>query len=82
MVHLHPTNKVLLHHVISGDVEVRKSGTNGMLRRRASIGSRRVGAIGLAMCSPRRSLRIQKRKKKRKLMSPPSAQGLLFETGG
>ena len=24
MVHLHPTNKVLLHHVISGDVEVRK----------------------------------------------------------
>ena len=34
MVHLHPTNKVLLHHVISGDVGVKKNGTNGMLRRK------------------------------------------------
>ena len=63
------------------DVGVKKNGTNGMLRRKVSIGSRRVGATGLATCSPRRSLRIQKKKKK-KLRSPPSAQGLLLETEG
>ena len=82
MVHLHPTSKVLLNHVTSGDVGVRKNGTNGMLRRKVSIGSGRVGATGLATRSPRRSLRIQKKKEKRKLRSLPSAQGLLLETEG
>ena len=81
IIHLHPTSKVLLHHVTSGDAGVRKNGTNGMLRRKVSIGSRRAGATGLATFNPRRSLRIQK-KKKRKLRSPPSAQGLLLETEG
>ena len=66
----------------SGDAGVRKNGTNGMLRRKVSIGSRRAGATALSTFSPRRSLRIQKKKKKRKLRSPPSAQGLLLETEG
>ena len=48
IIHLHPTRKVLLHHVTSGDAGVRKNGTNGMLRRKVSIGSRRAGATGLA----------------------------------
>ena len=49
-------------------------------RRKASIGSRRAGAIGLATHSPRSSLRIQKKEKKRtNRRSPPSADDELQE---
>ena len=71
IIYLHPTGKMLLHHVTSGDAGVRKIGTNGMLRRKASIGSRRAGATGLATFSPRRSLRIQKKKKKKRKAEEP-----------
>ena len=48
IIHLHPTSKVRLHPMVVGDAGVKKSGINGMLRRRAGIGGRRVGASGLA----------------------------------